>query len=747
MLKQQNEVGPSRDHENTRRSEVDWAQSIKQSLSENRFDVAQQVITEATSQYPQSLSLAILRAQATNMRHPSSEERLLNWESAVALAPTHEGALLGRCLALVHLEKLEEAEQEFHRILDLYPDSDIAANHYAHFLERYLRVEEAIAFARKFLENSRSAERLVIFVVRVLSSFHRYREIRDILALPACIGFSKLKQAQVRNDQLTADWTAAEVRWVAASASQHGEGADGSPAGKVKFVYNLFHAREYMAAHYGALALVGEYPEDHDVLRASVEAFSRPSGDYRLAMHYFADRVLIQHPKDAVAQLATLKFLSRPTQHRYLEQRIRELLERDPGSALAMAALICILELTERSPEARALVQRIACGEFSSLPDDFVAFCKVRHARMAQGLGSGEMQALTAEFPAVADLLDTSELPLAAPRIVDYPKQPRVAVCISGQLRGYQEAWPHLKRNVIDPLGADVFVSTWNMVGATSLGAYDLVDRVLPRSFLDGLPKSLAHLPEFRSKFPETARLITEDTEVSAAGLAAELGAKACDVEDAGGFVEKMQHLKVSGSRINPCRMVYKVWRCNNLAQQHSKDEGVPYDLVFRVRPDLLIDGIDLADVLHGTKDRSKIAFSFFKSLLFDDQFAAGSPEAMNQYAGIWPAIEKAGTNEYLPWLRGSWSELLLRNHLLAAGMSFHELSFYRSRLCQRKPKWDGLARAAIADTANLGADRQMGVSAVKSYLNSMAAELSFSELPTHRQLLAEISSLAGSTG
>jgi hypothetical protein len=42
----------------------------------------------------------------------------------------------------------------------------------------------------------------------------------------------------------------------------------------------------------------------------------------------------------------------------------------------------------------------------------------------------------------------------------------RVAVCISGELRTYKENYESLKKNILDPYDADVFLSSWNTTSA-----------------------------------------------------------------------------------------------------------------------------------------------------------------------------------------------------------------------------------------------------------------------------------------
>ena len=43
----------------------------------------------------------------------------------------------------------------------------------------------------------------------------------------------------------------------------------------------------------------------------------------------------------------------------------------------------------------------------------------------------------------------------------------KAALCISGELRSYDKTYAELKNNIIDPLGADVFVYSWDAVKGT----------------------------------------------------------------------------------------------------------------------------------------------------------------------------------------------------------------------------------------------------------------------------------------
>jgi hypothetical protein len=46
-------------------------------------------------------------------------------------------------------------------------------------------------------------------------------------------------------------------------------------------------------------------------------------------------------------------------------------------------------------------------------------------------------------------------------------KDPKVALCLFGQMRTYRKCLPHLKREIIDPLEPDIFIHTWRDRGGT----------------------------------------------------------------------------------------------------------------------------------------------------------------------------------------------------------------------------------------------------------------------------------------
>lgn len=162
------------------------------------------------------------------------------------------------------------------------------------------------------------------------------------------------------------------------------------------------------------------------------------------------------------------------------------------------------------------------------------------------------------------------------------PSARRVAFCISGQVRGPRARLDEIAR-LAEQFDADVYISSWTkrgrktLAGAAAAGKKARVlgmpaalylqrgalDDLFPgvEARLSGLPAENAE-PDLRAAFPN-AIIEVED--------------EALDLSLATEFPDK-----------NSLRMLYKIWRCNRLKRAGEALRGAKYDLVLRLRPDIL---------------------------------------------------------------------------------------------------------------------------------------------------------------
>lgn len=142
----------------------------------------------------------------------------------------------------------------------------------------------------------------------------------------------------------------------------------------------------------------------------------------------------------------------------------------------------------------------------------------------------------------------------------------KTAICFSGHLRTFFEVFHSVKTNIIDPLNADVFIHTWEVMGAPTRKTqtdnelhYVLCDQQKVIELAQ--PKKIVFEPE---KILETFIKDTNDIVVP---------------EDQRRFI--MTHI---GYHIG---MFYSIHRANQLKCEYEQENNFKYDRVIRIRPDL----------------------------------------------------------------------------------------------------------------------------------------------------------------
>lgn len=171
----------------------------------------------------------------------------------------------------------------------------------------------------------------------------------------------------------------------------------------------------------------------------------------------------------------------------------------------------------------------------------------------------------------------------------------KVALCLSGQMRGYLEAFPSIKKNIIDKFNPDVFIHTWSDIGISN----NEHRRRLPGCFAHYLDKdNRENKAVFDRNFPKFSSYINQSPQVSELELTKLYQPKSIVIEDSPDESEydqffncplpeeiKSKQPKATWSR----PLFYKIYKCNELKKDFEKLNNFEYDLVIRLRPDLSI--------------------------------------------------------------------------------------------------------------------------------------------------------------
>ncbi|MGL6338266.1 MAG: hypothetical protein ACRC80_03910, partial [Waterburya sp.] len=211
----------------------------------------------------------------------------------------------------------------------------------------------------------------------------------------------------------------------------------------------------------------------------------------------------------------------------------------------------------------------------------------------------------------------------------------KVALCISGQLRGYEKAFQSWQEHIIERLNPDIFVHTWTDIGFKQ-PAISHAHRIIDGSFLSAYkkvllqqysPSKIAHI-NFSEDYPAFKKLLDSKN-------------RDCTLQELNQLYQT-QNIAIEDDREAPftekdnqMKMLYKVEACDRL----HKNSGV-YDLVIRIRPDLEIKSFsrDWWDIYQQCYECDRVFINRIKGssiISAGDVFAVGTEAAISWYASL----------------------------------------------------------------------------------------------------------------
>lgn len=174
----------------------------------------------------------------------------------------------------------------------------------------------------------------------------------------------------------------------------------------------------------------------------------------------------------------------------------------------------------------------------------------------------------------------------------------KLALCLSGQPRSFDKAYPFLKKNLLDLHDVDVFIHGWRPNGmAKYLQMYEDINELYHPRYL-----------KLESPLRESVN----------------------------------EHMFVPNSS-HPANhvtsMLYSIYFANNFRIIHELSKGIQYDFVIRSRFDFALNKpIDFDNL---RKDVVYIPKDVEGESLFNDQFAVSSADSMNCYSSTFLHIGK----------------------------------------------------------------------------------------------------------
>lgn len=185
----------------------------------------------------------------------------------------------------------------------------------------------------------------------------------------------------------------------------------------------------------------------------------------------------------------------------------------------------------------------------------------------------------------------------------------KIALCLSGHLRKFEQTYPTLFFYFLKSYNVDVFIHTWDKLGFSC--AY----------------KTDSTLDQIDPKIPEINRLYNP---------------KKMMIESTD-FIEELKqqgdeyapHLKNEPKHVgHMASMFYKIYAANELRRKYQVETGAQYDWVIRCRPDLLFHGDVIVPAVH-QPGKIWMPQSTSGPDWYNDQFACGSPEDMDLYSSV----------------------------------------------------------------------------------------------------------------
>ena len=218
-----------------------------------------------------------------------------------------------------------------------------------------------------------------------------------------------------------------------------------------------------------------------------------------------------------------------------------------------------------------------------------------------------------------------------APILRKLGRKPRVAICVSGQLRGYKNTFLTWKRSLLPLLDCDIFVDSWTRIGRSAADPYRDVLPFEGESFTRNYREICLKLGfnEFRDRYPHLMDGLNESGYTTEAEVAAYYEAVRVRLDD------ESQPQFAGWS--NQDKMHGKIESCFNLVAESGRE----YDLIVRLRPDLPIRMVafDAGELERFCHQRPVIFADHagghqYSHPMIGDQMAIGAPGPMRIYVG-----------------------------------------------------------------------------------------------------------------
>jgi len=226
----------------------------------------------------------------------------------------------------------------------------------------------------------------------------------------------------------------------------------------------------------------------------------------------------------------------------------------------------------------------------------------------------------------------------------------KVAICVSGQLRGFQQAFLTWKKTLLVDVDYDIFVHTWQRIGRSEPNPYRAYKTFEGDRFLEAYKNSfnLISYDDIKALYPSLFSYISGSQNITKEELSNIYETDYVVIEDE--TEERFQNYS------NSSKMHYKIYACHQYALSQNKK----YDLYVRIRPDKPISLIafNWQDLYRRCRSESLIFIdgpgisTLFGHPAMGDQLAVGDATTMSVYANTWNYSPAAASHNLLNWSR-----------------------------------------------------------------------------------------------
>jgi tetratricopeptide (TPR) repeat protein len=254
-------------------------------------------------------------------------------------------------------------------------------------------------------------------------------------------------------------------------------------------------------------------------------------------------------------------------------------------------------------------------------------------------------------FSSFYKLLDSPASPSFS--TLKIPPSPRIAVLLCGQDRGYEQSLAKL-REFLDGRSVSLLFVTWNRAGlrlpTPEPGTIHHLVRVFPHATVDIIANCGPSAAELFSKLSAFRDLFEQP--LIGDEVRRKIGADHVEIEDELKF-EHTCHEKITRlanrfgavgqhtTATNSAKMVYMNWRAWRVLEQFEQLSGNKFDLVLRMRPDLLLSSRyklnDLEEMIGGNA-RFMLVDQLQDNVVVQsgDKLSFAGRDAMKIYCDLW---------------------------------------------------------------------------------------------------------------